>query len=182
MDSDDLVPTPPPTPIDTSAGAVAPSQKMPQPVTATPATGDDLYKKITQEVYKHNLELSTVNKTLSLLRKLYQISLLQLEPATLANKVSEAIQQDLNLEIAGILVMNKETDTLQPLHFSKSDRLVKALDDADLHFKDLPILQASKKPFFQNILTYHTSAMTQLFADIWGGLANGEKLTAIQNE
>ena len=48
----------------------------------------NLFKKkeesqsVTESLYKHNVELAVKNKTLSLLRQLYQISILVLEMKT----------------------------------------------------------------------------------------------------
>src|SRR3989344_390213 len=85
-------------------------------------------KKITEKLYEQNLELAVKNKTLSLLEKLYQTSVLTLMPQEMAEKITGIIRQDLNLELAGVLTFEKATDTLAPLAFSKSERLAKTLD------------------------------------------------------
>ena len=54
-----------------------------QPDSSGTAPDDAHLQEINQEIYKRNLELAVVNKTLSLLRKRYQISLLTLDPAAL---------------------------------------------------------------------------------------------------
>src|SRR3989344_1174180 len=78
---------------------------------------------ITEELYKRNLELAVVNKTLFLLRKLYQISLLTLEPLALSEKISNTVRLELNLEVAGVFIFDIKSDSLSPLAFSMSDRL-----------------------------------------------------------
>ncbi len=144
------------------------------------SNSEDRLRQINEEVYKHNLELAIVNKTLSLLRKLYQISLLELDPITLANDVSDAVRKDLNLEIAGIFVFNEKADSLEPLHFSKSDRLFAALDQVGFHFKDATITAASKQPFFEKLIQYKASALTNNIADVWSGFIPTEKLDIIR--
>ncbi len=59
-------------------------------------------QELNQQIYKHSLELAVVNKTLSLLRKLYQISLLSLDPAAISEQISETVRVDLNMEMVGI--------------------------------------------------------------------------------
>ena len=82
---------------------------------------------IEQDLYKKNAELDAVNELLSLTRKLYQISLLSLDPAAIAEKMSSAIRDGLRLEMAGIFLFDKDVDTLNPLAFAKSERLVSVL-------------------------------------------------------
>ena len=76
-------------------------------------------QKRTETLYQHNLELAIVNKTLSLLRKLYQISLLTIDPETLSKKISDVVRTDLNLEFVGIFGFDQQTDSLFPFNFSK---------------------------------------------------------------
>lgn len=58
-------------------------------------------KKTTEKLYEQNLELAVKNKTLSLLEKLYQSSVLKLTPEEMAREITGIIRKDLNLEIAG---------------------------------------------------------------------------------
>ena len=53
--------------------------------------------EITESLYKLNHELAVVNKTLSLLRKLYETSLLILNPDTLTSQLTTMIRTDLDL-------------------------------------------------------------------------------------
>ena len=75
------------------------SNDTPEVVTNTPVSTDENLQTVNQEIYKRNLELAVVNKTLSLLRKLYQISILTLAPADLSEKVSDTVRTDLNFEM-----------------------------------------------------------------------------------
>ena len=61
-------------------------------------------QELNQQIYKHSLELAVVNKTLSLLRKLYQISLLSLDPSSLSEKDSVTIRVDLNMVVVGFFL------------------------------------------------------------------------------
>jgi signal transduction histidine kinase len=153
------------------------------PIISDPASlEENRLRQINEEVYKHNLELAIVNKTLSLLRKLYQISLLELDPVTLANNISDTIRKDLNLELAGIFVYEKTADKLEPLHFSKTDRLASAVEKQGFHFKDTPITKVSKNPFFQKIIEYKNAAITQNMSDVWSGNISPEQLEIVKQE
>lgn len=81
-------------------------------------------QKITETLYQHNLEITAKNKTLSLLEKLYQTSILTLTPEVLAKDISDTIRTELNMEFAGIIVFDKNSDSLLPLAFSRSERFV----------------------------------------------------------
>ena len=87
---------------------------------------DTNLQELNEQIYKHSLELAEVNKTLSLLRKLYQISLLTLDPAQLSEKISDTVRVDLNMEVVGFFLFNDEKKTLAPFTFSKSDRYLEA--------------------------------------------------------
>ena len=73
-------------------------------------------KEITENLYKRNLELAVKNKTLSLLRQLYQISLLILEPLPLTEKIVKTVQSSLELELVGIYLFNAN-NKIVPLNF-----------------------------------------------------------------
>ncbi len=79
--------------------------------TTTPTTS---LEELNQEIYRHSLELAVVNKTLSLLKKLYQISLLSLDPASISEKITETVRVDLNMEVVGVLMYSEVEDALQP--------------------------------------------------------------------
>src|SRR6185369_8753558 len=117
-------------------------------------------QKITEALYEHNLEITTKNKTLSLLEKLYQTSILTLSPEEMSKAISDTIRGDLNLEFAGILILNRESDSLVPLAFSKAERLVATLSSMGFLFKDIPITNITNHPLFKQVVYGNTSTMT----------------------
>ena len=92
-------------------------------------TGSAIMDKmqVESELYKKNAELDSVNELLSLTRKLYQITLLTLDPAALADKISTTMRDSLNLEMTGIFLFDREKDELDPLALAKSERLLSVL-------------------------------------------------------
>lgn len=139
-------------------------------------------KKVTEALYEHNLTLAVLNKNLSLLRKLYQISLLTLNPKILAEKVSDEIRTGLDIETVGIYVFDQKTDNLTPLHFSKSDRLAAIVDKLGLHFSDFNITQVSSHPFFKASVYAKISNSTDNLLDVWGGFIEDENINKIKEE
>jgi len=135
---------------------------------------------ITEELYKRNLELAVVNKTLFLLRKLYQISLLTLEPLALSEKISNTVRLELNLEVAGVFIFDIKSDSLSPLAFSMSDRLSDLLKKLGTVLKDNKILNVSSRDSFQKLVYEKTPVVSDGLLEIWDGLIaekNLEKLT-----
>ncbi len=171
--SQNLIPATPPSP--GSPSTVPPSSVAPSP------EGDNL-QHLNEYLYKHNLELATLNKTLSLLQKLYEISLLELDPISLADKVSDVVRNDLNLEIVGVLVYDKGQDELIPLHFSKSKRLVTAVEKINFAFRDIQIKHASAHSFFGKSISNMNPTMTNDFVSVWGGQGEDETIKKIQDE
>ncbi len=136
-------------------------------------------QEINEEIYKRNLELAVVNKTLSLLRKLYQISLLTLDPASLSEKISDTIRVDLNMEAVGILMYADAEDALTPFRFSTSERLSKALAKVNLTFDELKILHVSKEKSLQEVIKGKGSVRTDNLEDIFGSAADPARLDNI---
>ena len=133
-------------------------------------SGSDL-QEINKELYKRNLELALVNKTLSLLRKLYQISLQSLDLTTLSAQVSESIRESLNMEVVGVLHFDEQKDILKPLHYSQSERFSKALaPDSDINTE---ISNASGQPTLKQLLIDKAPVITGEIADIWNSLVGG---------
>ncbi|MBU0612291.1 GAF domain-containing sensor histidine kinase [Patescibacteria group bacterium] len=143
---------------------------------------NDETKKITEALYEHNLELAVKNKTLSLLRKLYQVSLLILDPITLSQKISEAIRTDLNFDLVGILILDKKSDSLVPLNFSKSDRLDESLREAGFLFSDIKITGISSRPIFKKSVYNKTFNLITTAEKAWDGLVDPKILSKIKED
>ncbi len=75
-------------------------------------TDQDDLKSIAESLYKQNSEIAAKNKILSLLDKLYEISILSLEPKDLSKKIIDAIAGDFSFEYVGILKYDLEKDEL----------------------------------------------------------------------
>jgi signal transduction histidine kinase len=139
-------------------------------------------QEINEEIYKRNIELAVVNKTLSLLRKLYQISLLTLDSATLANQVSDTIRVDLNMEVVGVFYYEENIDTLVPFKFAKSERLSQLLTALDIRLDDLKLPQATEYPVVRQVIKDKTAKQTETLTDIWSGVIDDQHLAALAKE
>src|SRR5690349_19241126 len=103
--------------------AAPPEEKL---ITEHAENESDGHQDLAAVLYKQNVDLAVRNKTLSLLRKLYQISILTLEPEVIAERITRAIQQDLDFELVGILMLDQSKDELIPLKFAPSERFTEA--------------------------------------------------------
>ncbi len=133
-----------------------------------------------EKLYQHSLELSTRNKTLSLLRKLYQISILALEITPLAQKVSALVRTAFEFEMAGIYTVS-EAGTFIPLAFSRSDRLEKLAKRIVYPVSAQTIVHPQESPFFKTLfkgVPSHSAHIT----DAWGGIVPTEVLEAMVRE
>src|SRR5688572_25280245 len=136
-------------------------------------------KRITETLYAQNLELAVKNKTLSLLEKLYQTSTRALMPEEMAKAITDIICKDLNLEFAGVLVFKKESDSLDPLAFSKSERLLKILSSLGLLFEDTPIKNVSGRDFFVKVIHNQAFNIANDLQEVYGDLIKPEHLKEI---
>ena len=138
-------------------------------------------ESVTESLYKQNLELAIKNKTLSLLKQLYQISILSLEPNILASKIVNIVQDTLGLELVGILTLNQIGGNLVPLKFSISERLKNA--EAGLHslLEELTIPNASSIQFFEKILQ-NIPNHTENISDVWDGLVPDQTMALLKEQ
>jgi signal transduction histidine kinase len=128
------------------------------------------------------LELAVTNKTLALLEKLYQESISTLAPEVMAQEIIDTIRKDLNLEFTGILNFKKDTDTLVPLAFSKSDRLLETLKKLGFLFMDFKIADISHNFLLEKVVYNQNSDMTDNLEEIWGDFIKAEDIQKIKEE
>jgi hypothetical protein len=146
------------------------------------SVGNDDPQTIVKNLYEKNIEIVNKNKTLSLLGKLYEISILALKPQDLAVRVSQTVQIDLSFELVGIFVFESESDSLIPLAFSKSERLTTTLEKLGLSPEELRIPGISSRNFFKNTVVSKRENETDDLEEVWGGLIEPAKLQAIVSE
>lgn len=147
----------------------------------TPTANDSNLQELNKQIYQHSLELAVVNKTLSLLRKLYQISLLSLDPAAISEKASEIVRVDLNMEIVGVFMYHEKEGNLVPFKFSKSERLEKALLDQNLKLEDLTINEPVKNPILLKVVREKGTGITTDLKEIWSESTELEKLHRVND-
>ncbi len=136
-------------------------------------------QEINEELYKRNIELAVVNKTLSLLRKLYQISLQSLDPVSLSAKVTESIRVHLNMEVVGVFQYDEDKDILVAFGFSRSERLTTALLEIGASLEHALIADASKHGIYKDVIGEKKPVVTAEYGDVWEGLADEHQLHAV---
>lgn len=139
-------------------------------------------QEVNENIYKHSLELAEKNKTLSLLGKLYELSVLALETKDLAEKVSNVIQEDLGFELVGIFSFNSGLDQLEPFKFALSDRLISLQLDLNGSFDNRVISEISKNAFLKKIYETRKMGQTENLRDIFGSFLPEDVITKIVSE
>src|ERR1035437_10391839 len=142
----------------------------------------DETQKITAALYQHNLELTVKNKTLAMLGKLYDKSISVLTPEVMAQQIIDTIREDLNFEFVGIFNFKKRADTLSPLAFSKTTRLIKILNKLGFLFLDIEITNVSKNEFLRKVVYEKNIDTTNELEEIWGNLIKPEHLKEIKEK
>lgn len=141
----------------------------------TPASSDEL-QKITESLYKQNLELAVKNKTLSLLERLYKISILSLDTKEIASRISVAIQSDFNFEHIGILKFDQETKDLKELAYAESKRFMEVRENATYAFP------GEEGTFFKKIIVEKVMHHTDDLREVWGADCPPQMLAALDEE
>jgi signal transduction histidine kinase len=129
-------------------------------------------------LYKQNVEILGKNKTLSLLTKLYEISVLALDPKELAAKVAETVQVDLSFEVVGILMHDKEKSILTPLGFTVSERISKVGVKNNITLNEL-VINLAKNSFFNSIIEKKKLSSDEDLKEVWGGVIESEILKEV---
>lgn len=137
---------------------------------------------INKELYKRNFELAVKNKTLSLLRELYQISILTLEPDALAKKIVNTIQLALGFELVGIYTYQPERDALSPLGFASSQPFSNARISLHCTLDSVTIEHTTNSFFFEPIVRGQHVGHASHLSDIWNKEIDKETLQKLQEQ
>ncbi len=132
-------------------------------------------------LYKQNVEISGKNKTLSLLSKLYEISILTLSPKDIAERVSHTVQTDLSLELVGIFLFNRDKDELQPLAFASSERLEKVQSQFGVAFGSINI-PTKQVAFLHNVILSKSVGYSESLKEVWGSIVPHEMLNELSSQ
>ncbi len=149
---------------------------------STKAASEPNLQQLNEQIYKHSLELAVINKTLSLLRKLYQISLLTLDPDKLSEKISDTVRVDLNMEVVGIFIVLGETKQISPQPFSMSDRFADVVKAEGIAWAEAESFDASKNVVLNKVITNKEWHTTKSFQDVFGEWVDPAKLKKIDVE
>lgn len=90
--------------------------------------------KINKELYKRNFDLAVRNKTLLLLRRLYEIATSSIQATELAASFAQALRKDLNLQYVGIYFLNEEFNFLSSIGSSSSVNFAKLSSSENIFF------------------------------------------------
>jgi signal transduction histidine kinase len=130
-----------------------------------------------EEIYKQNFELSIRNKTLSVLRALYAISISSFDITEIAQKIVDTLVTELQLSASLIFIVDSWAGLLRPLAISQSPAVLESLSllgkplpelTINLNFPDNLIINAIKSQSRQitsNLLDILTPLATQEISD-----------------
>jgi signal transduction histidine kinase len=96
----------------------------------TQPTGDErelLLAKANEEIYKENFELSLRNKTLSILKTLYSISISSLDVNEVSQRIVDTIALEMNFSAVLICLVDSDNLNLRPSAITQSDPIKTAI-------------------------------------------------------
>lgn len=161
----------------------APAVQQPSLSDGSSVVGADTQlQTINQELYKRNVELAIRNKTLSLLRELYGISIQTLDVKTLTGRIADIIQKGFSFEIVGIFLLSADGKTLQQAALAQSERVIQYPDDDVLLKFSQRKFTVAKYPLIQRLIQQQKPAEVSRLADIWGATMNADALDTFQKE
>lgn len=134
---------------------------MPQ----TPPAETDL-ERATKEIYKQNFELSIRNKTLSVLRAIYAITMTSLKTQEVGQRIVDTIVKELGFSEALINIIDVKSDALQPLAITQSPQVVGALQLIGKSLADLAVPLSSHNNILVTCVEHRTMQMTTNMLDL----------------
>ncbi|MBI2482323.1 MAG: hypothetical protein HYV76_02065 [Candidatus Vogelbacteria bacterium] len=137
-------------------------------------------QEVNEELYKRNLDLAVRNKTLSLLRELYQISILTLEPKDLAAKIASTVQLALDLEIMGIFIFDEDKTHLVPLSVHESEKVIMAEKSLGYSLKSLIIPVGPGDSLLSQVLAERGMRQVLNLKEIWDGAIESKMAEGIE--
>lgn len=94
---------------------------------------------LTQQLYKQNLELAVVNKTLSVIKTIYAITMSSLDLSEVAQRLIDTIVAELNFPVVLISLVDQEKKLLRPIAITRSTEILKAIELMGKPLKDIGI-------------------------------------------
>jgi signal transduction histidine kinase len=143
------------------------------------ADGNGNLQQVNESLYKQNLEIVVKNKTLSLLGKLYEISILALEPKELAEKVTATIREELEFELVGLFLHHAENDEFSPLQFAQSEIFQKTCEELKSPMGEI-VIPASANSFLETIIRDKNTNVSNTLASVWGGVISTDILKKVE--
>ncbi len=148
---------------------------------AVPVTdGNGNLQQVNEGLYKQNLEIVVKNKTLSLLGKLYEISILALEPKELAGKMTTTIREELEFELVGLFLHHSENNEFAPLQFSQSELFQKTAGELNPPLGEA-IIPTSANSFLETIIRDKNTNVSNTLASVWEGVIPADVLKKIED-
>lgn len=114
-------------------------------------------------LYKHNVELATKNKALSLLGHLYETSILTLEIADLIRRISTSVREALNYESVAVFLYNEDQDELTQIAPARSERYAEQLQLTGISLDNIVFHPASHESFFKELIIDHKPILDKTF-------------------
>ena len=136
---------------------------------------------LTTSLYEQNIEIASKNKSLSALRKLYELSISVLDVGDLASNFSKVIREELSFEFVAIYTFNQEQKMFYQTASSSSTRLNTVENEFDFHLGKLLISQHDKK-FISDLLETENQNYTENIELFWGKQIDSEQYEKIQKQ
>ncbi len=146
-----------------------------------PAVTNPQFKSVNENLYRQNMELAVKNKTLLLLRQLYEISIQTLDVKSLCGQVTARICSALSFEFVGIYLWDEAGDKLDLAGYASSERLSKYLNKHSKHFESLSISRPKEMDFYRSVLDENLPKSTDGLAGVFGQELKTEDVLDIEH-
>lgn len=127
---------------------------------------DQELAKVNHELYERNVELAIRNRTLGILRKMYEIMNTSLGVAETGQRLIESIVQELKFQEGYIALVDKKENSLRAIAVSQSESMERVLDLLGKPLHELVVPLDRKDNFSVDAVLTNRSRMTNSIYDV----------------
>lgn len=153
-----------------------------QPISEIHTSSNEQLDKINKELYERNVELAIRNRTLSVLRKMYEIMNSTLGVEETAQKLISAIVAELKFQEGLIALIDKEERQLYAIAASESESVRQIMAQFGKTLKDFRIPLVYQENFCVHSAIHNQRRMTNSLHDILLPLVDEKTAQEIQDK
>lgn len=135
---------------------------------------------LTKQLYKQNLDLAIVNKTLNVIKTIYAITMASLDIKDVAQKLVDAMATELNFSVVLISLIDQEKKVLRPIAITRSPEILNALEIIGKPLEEIEISLSNRENLAIHAISDEERKISGNLLDILTPYASQEEADKIE--